>query len=593
MIPQEYIQSLLERADIVALINVDVPLVKQGRNFFGRCPFHGLRPTRHAELSFSVSPEKNFYHCFGCGAHGSLIQFYIQHKDLSFVEAVELLAAKVGMPPPDTSTARKKRRSADMAMADVYRKAVTRYRQALKETPAAIAFLKACGISGKTAATYQLGYAPDDWKTLAPVFGDAYDATCIEAGLAIKSRNGHVYDRFRGRLMFPLFDAKKQALGLIGRRLEGNSNQPLYLRNSKHVASTPSAGIFGLVQADQAIRERGYALVVQDCMDVLALYEQGFSNAVSTPGTTGWALSSEHLRHLFSKTNELVFCFSSGESAAHDTWKTVQNVLPVLEDHRLVRVVQLPSEHTPSSLLKLDGGSGEFAFLLQGAVPLSEFFVQALVKRHDIRTIEGRAALLDEAATLLDELNAPHWKRLLQERIDVLCRGDLEVLTSVEEHDAWLVNTISATQRSLVIVSPWITSQGVERAGLCSRIADAVARGVVVTIYTDAELNRARRLRPRGDLFADGAYEALMDAGAQIVFVHRVHSKFVLGDDDVLAIGSFNWLSAAKAGRYRRQDISTIQRHGAVAQRSQVLIEMLDVSRCTYDRDGDAVERPE
>jgi DNA primase len=565
MIPQTYIKQLLEKSDIVELIGAEIELTKDGKNYFGACPFHRSKDIANAGRQFSVAPAKDFYYCFGCGAHGSVINFFMVFKGLKFVEAIELLATKVGLPAPTVIPHRAKNNEETAAITSSLGKAHLYYKNELKTASHAILFLKKFKISGKTASKFQIGYAPDGWNNLKTVFMNEYPEKSIECGITISKDNGKIYDKFRDRIIFPLFGLKGNLSGFVGRVIDSGKT-PIYLRNSAHHATSPASEIFGFVQAEKEIHIRKHVLVVQGCLEVLILHEHGIRNSVSTPGELKFRVKSDYIEQLFRKTKLILFCFANTESGNLAAWQTMEGALPVITDDKAIRFVVLPEGEGPSSVLAKDDGENEFRMLQRTAIPLSEFLLRRMTERHNVRSIEGRAAMMAEATELLNEIKAPHMKELLQEKIRELYRNDLGLLNSVEEHDNWLDRVITTARKELIIVSPWITRQGIERFSLCDKIASATRRGVATTIYTDVELNQDRKNSSSGDLFADGSYDALTSVGAEIKFVTSLHSKMVICDTNLLCVGSFNWLSAAKTGRFKRHELSIVHGDGGVAK---------------------------
>jgi DNA primase len=597
MIPTEYIDDLLSKADIVRIIGAEVALTKLGQNYFGTCPFHGdshpeedgLRPR-----SFSVSREKNFYHCLACNAHGSVINFYIKHRGVTFPIAVELLAMAVGAEPPPLEGHRAVAKAKSDAVSDTLGLALEYYHKALRCSAPAITVLKEAGISGQTAARYRIGFAPDGWENLVPVFKNEYAKRCVEAGLAVTNEKiGKTYDRLRNRVIFPTLDSRGQVVGLAGLAL--GPNVPEYLRTTRPKKAKigkkvkkatkaewelhdPKASMFGLSQANSSMHAKRFVVLVQDCLDVLRLHEGGVYNVVS-PAEAG-KLKPENVERLFRRTPCIICCFPSTKRGASLAWSTMKAVLPALTDSVQVRFAMLPDEQSPGDILQQEDGRELFQLFLNSSIPLSEYFLQGLVSKRDLGDIEGRAKVLSEADKLLATISATNTKALLDEAVRDLVTDRLELLDSVDEHDQWLMNAIATASAEVLIVSPWITGAGIKRFDLCVCIAAAVARGVKVTVYTDIEFSRERRRRfEAGELRDDGAEAALMAAGVYLHHVSRIHSKIVAVDNTALCIGSFNWLSAAKTGPYQRHEVSLVHRQGNIATRKAKLLAVMQSRR--------------
>ncbi len=368
-IPQSFIQELLARVDVVEVVGRYVPLKKGGANFMGLCPFHGEKSP-----SFSVSPSKQFYHCFGCGKNGNAIGFLMEHAGMGFVEAVQELAQGVGLAVPQDDTPAHQRQQAAAArekqhtLSEVLERAGAAYCQQLKAAPHAIAYLKQRGVSGIVAKRYGLGYAPEGWRSLASVFPAYDDPLLQESGLVIVGEeDGKRYDRFRDRIMFPIRNVKGECIGFGGRVL--GDAKPKYLNSPETPVFHKGQELYGLYEARQAIRDQGYALVTEGYMDVVALAQLGFANAVATLGT---ACTAEHVHKLFRFTEQVVFSFdgdSAGRRAAH---KALLAALPYASDTRSIKFLFLPAEHDPDSFIRAHG-SEAFARHVGAALPLSRF----------------------------------------------------------------------------------------------------------------------------------------------------------------------------------------------------------------------------
>jgi DNA primase len=568
MIPQEYLKELLAKTNILCIISAEIDITRHGANYFGVCPFHRASKAPSSK-TFSVAPEKNFFHCFSCGAHGSAIQFCMQFKGIKFLEAVEFLAKKAGLPPPSLPPTYAEAAKRISEISNIFLKATQYYQLQLRGSTSTIELLKAAGISGTTAAKFKVGYAPDDWSGLKKAYDVQYEAECIDVGLTVKSKNGRVYDRFRDRLIFPLTDYKGNIVGMAGTSLKGA--HPEHLNSRKNEAGGGAADFFGFDQAEKQIHIQRSVILAPTCFDVLVLHEYGVLNSVAIVQSS--TTREEHLEYLFRKSEQIIVCCSNTSLGRRKAWNVLKHALPQISGARTVHFVLVPAEETASSLIQQDRGKERFTLLIKAALPLSEFFLQEIASRNDNPTIEGRSALLDEAEKLLKRMVDPHLKSLLAEAVDDMARDRHVLLHSTEEHDHWLAERLSDVTDSMLIISPWITRQGIERFNLCQQIRSAVNRGASVSIYTDVDFNLARKKNsPTGDLFDDGAFAELSKAGAHIIFVKRIHSKVVVADTNYIAIGSFNWLSAARAGQHKRQEISVVQQAGGIAAKRQALL---------------------
>jgi DNA primase len=392
LIPQSFISDLLNRVDIVDVVGKHVKLKKAGANYQGLCPFH-----QEKSPSFSVSPTKQFYHCFGCGAHGSAIGFMMEYSGQSYVDAIEDLARSAGLSVP-----REERNVRDviaqkqaLAIGELMTMACDWYSQQLKGSQRAIDYLKGRGLTGEIAKRYGLGYAPDGWQGLEAVF-DSYakDETAkllIEAGLIIQGEGvdsqGKTkrYDRFRDRIMFPIRNPKGQVIAFGGRILD--QGEPKYLNSPETPLFSKGNTLYGLFEGRLAIRDRGYVLVCEGYMDVVALAQLGFANAVATLGT---ACTPFHVRTLLRQTDRIVFSFDGDAAGQRAAQRALEATLPILSDDKEIRFLFLPSEHDPDSYIR-QYGSAAFDQVISQAMSLSGFFFKLASDGNDLATPEGRA----------------------------------------------------------------------------------------------------------------------------------------------------------------------------------------------------------
>lgn len=404
-IAQSFIQELLARADVVEVVGRYVQLKKSGANFMGLCPFHAEKTP-----SFSVSPAKQFYHCFSCGKHGDAINFLMEHTGASFTEAVHELAQQCGLSvPEDTRSPQEKARDAQQSqrratLSQVLARASQAYRQRLKDAPRAIGYLKKRGLTGQIASRFALGYAPEGWRTLAGVFPDYADPLLVESGLVIAGEGEggpeRRYDRFRDRIMFPIRSVKGEVIG-FGARVLGNE-KPKYLNSPETPVFHKGSELYGLYEARAALREKGYALVVEGYMDVVALAQLGFANAVATLGT---ACTPQHVQKLFRFTASVVFSFDGDAAGQRAASKALQAALPYASDTRSVKFLFLPSGHDPDSFIRTEGAQA-FAAAVAAAEPLSRFLLQTAAQDCDMSSAEGRARFAAQARPLWQQLPA-------------------------------------------------------------------------------------------------------------------------------------------------------------------------------------------
>ncbi|GAB1386650.1 hypothetical protein MASR1M59_17980 [Melaminivora sp.] len=395
-IPQSFIQELLARVDVVEVIGRHVQLKKSGANYMGLCPFHGEKSP-----SFSVSPAKQFYHCFGCGKNGNAIGFLMEHAGMPFVEAVQELAQGSGLQVPDerASPAERARaaeqRRQQATLTDVLEQAAQAWQQRLRETVRAVAYFKGRGVSGQVAKRYGLGYAPEGWHGLASVFAEYDNPLLIEAGLVLVNEDdGRRYDRFRDRVMFPIRNVRGECIGFGGRVL--GDDKPKYLNSPETPVFHKGRELYGLYEARTDMRAMGYALVTEGYMDVIALAQHGFANTVATLGT---ACTPEHVHKLFRFTDSVVFSFDGDNAGRRAARKALEAALPYAGDTRSVKFLFLPPEHDPDSFIRQHGSEG-FAREVATAMPLSRFLIESAGQDCDLGTPEGRAHMLANARDL-------------------------------------------------------------------------------------------------------------------------------------------------------------------------------------------------
>ncbi|MBI3283835.1 MAG: DNA primase [Burkholderiales bacterium] len=409
MIPQSFIQDLLARVDIVDVVGQYVQLKKGGANYMGLCPFHNEKSP-----SFTVSPTKQFYHCFGCGAHGSSIGFLMEYSGLSYVDAIRDLAQSNGMIVPEEDrllpAQRAEVQAKSLALSEVMSKAGEYYKQQLRTAPQAIAYLKKRGLTGEIAARFGLGYAPDGWDGLRAVFGDYQAPALVEAGLVIDKSEEEGggrkrYDRFRDRVMFPIRNNKGQIIGFGGRIME--QGEPKYLNSPETPLFQKGFELYGLFEARQAIREAGYVLVTEGYMDVVALAQMGFPQVVATLGT---ACTATHVQKLLRQTDHVVFSFDGDNAGRRAARRALDACLPHANDDKIIKFLFLPAEHDPDSYVR-EYGAAAFEQEVHDAMPLSQFFMREVVGDNDLSAAEGRAKTQFDAKHLL-QLMQPSGLRL-------------------------------------------------------------------------------------------------------------------------------------------------------------------------------------
>jgi DNA primase len=408
VIPQSFIQELLNRVDIVEVVDRHVKLKRSGANYMACCPFHSEKSP-----SFTVSPTKQFYHCFGCGAHGTAIGFVMEYSGAGFVDAVKELAQGAGMKVPDEMRSPQAQRRTEEGedLHGVLLQAAQFYRACLKDAPRAIDYLKKRGLSGEIAKRFGIGYAPDGWQGLAAAFADYNARALVSAGLVKQGEEGKRYDVFRDRIMFPIVDVRGNVVGFGGRVL--GDGEPKYLNSPETPVFEKGRELYGLYQARRAIRDAGRVVVVEGYMDVVALAQAGVEYAVATLGT---ATTPLHVQKLLRQADEIVFCFDGDAAGRRAAWRALENSLNQLADGKQVRFLFLPQGEDPDTYVRTQGKPA-FESLLEKAPPLSAYFLQELSSRVDLDTHEGRASLLQEAQPLVKQIAAPLLSLMLRKRL--------------------------------------------------------------------------------------------------------------------------------------------------------------------------------
>ena len=421
MIPQDFIQSLLNRVDIVDVIDKRVPLKKAGANYQACCPFHNEKSP-----SFTVSPTKQFYHCFGCGAHGTAIGFLMEYAGLSYVDAIKALADQVGMQVPELAVVNPVRAQKTASLVDVMRLAEQYYRQQLKISDEAVAYLKRRGLTGEIAARFGLGYAPNGWQNLQAVFPHYTDDVLHEAGLVVVNDAGQRYDRFRERVMFPIVSQKGDVIGFGGRVLD--KGEPKYLNSPETPLFQKGSELYGLFQARRSIRDAGKVIIVEGYMDVLALAQHGVGYAVATLGT---ATTASHIQKLLRHTEELVFCFDGDSAGQRAAWRALEHSLPMLTDSSRFGFLFLPDAHDPDSYIRAFGQAGFETMLVQSVMPLSAYLFKQIALQHDLTVDEGRSSFLKALQPLIAQVQAPNFALMLRKRAAELAQIDMVDLATL------------------------------------------------------------------------------------------------------------------------------------------------------------------
>ncbi len=406
MIPQDFIHQLLDRIDIVEVIDRHVPLKKKGANYMACCPFHGEKTP-----SFTVSPTKQFYHCFGCGAHGTAISFLMEHAGMGFVEAVKELAARAGLTVPDDGQAARADDGARDRLTALLESAAGFYKERLRDSAKAVSYLKGRGLDGKTAARFSLGYAPEAWQGLTEAVADYLDPALETCGLVI-ANEGKRYDRFRDRVMFPIRNERGKVIAFGGRVI--GAGEPKYLNSPETPLFHKGRELYGLFENRRGIQQAGRAVVVEGYMDVVMLAQYGVDNALATLGT---AVTPEHVSKLFKLVDDVVFAFDGDTAGRKAAWRALENSVPQIADGKRASFLFLPEGDDPDSYVR-QAGAAAFGRLCDEAKPLSDFMFDELSAGTDMASPEGRVRLYQQVEPYLRQMaKAPLLARALRQRL--------------------------------------------------------------------------------------------------------------------------------------------------------------------------------
>lgn len=421
-IPREFIDDLIARSDIVDVIDARVKLKKAGRNYQACCPFHNEKSP-----SFSVAPDKQFYHCFGCGAHGNVISFLMDYDRLEFVEAIEELARIHGVDVPreqnaqyDPAKAAQKKQQADNDF-ELMEQACKLFQIALRKHPdhaQVIDYLKQRGLSGEIAKAWEIGFAPDEWQYLGDALATDSQRTqqCLDLKLTTENDRGKRYDFFRGRLMFPIRDRRGRVIGFGGRVMQAEQS-PKYLNSPETRIFHKGSELYGLHRARTLHRSLQRLVVVEGYMDVVALSQFEIDYAVASLGT---ATTPEHVQLMFRNTDEIVCCYDGDNAGRKAAWRTLENALPMLQDGKQIKFMFLPDGEDPDTMVRQIGKEA-MEDLFRQAQPLSQFMFEHLLKEHSVTSTEGKAALKKVAQPLVDNILGTNQKELLTAELARIC----------------------------------------------------------------------------------------------------------------------------------------------------------------------------
>lgn len=441
LIPQPFIDELLSRTDLVELIDGYVPLKKRGTSYIACCPFHSEKTP-----SFNVVAKKQFYHCFGCGASGNSISFVMSYLNQNFIEAVETLAARVGMQIPREQHEKTQQ---SLSLYQLLAKVSQYYQQSLKNTPDAVHYLRQRGLTGDVAKAYQLGFAAAGWHTLEHQF-KSNRAELITTGMLIKKDDGSTYDRYRQRIMFPIHDRHGRIIGFGGRAIDPQ-NKPKYLNSPETIIFQKNRELYGLHQILQTHAHHDTIIIVEGYMDVIALAQHGITNAVAALGT---ATSTYHIQLLSKHARQLIFCFDGDEAGRQAAWRALENTLPHLNTGLDASFIFIPEGHDPDSLVREEGRE-QFNARLKQAQPLSQFFFDTLIQGIDLRRSAGKSQIIHTVKPYLQTMDEGPYKQLLIDELAQLTRIEnhrlMHMLNDKKEHAPLTQKTITRSPIRLAI----------------------------------------------------------------------------------------------------------------------------------------------
>ena len=440
-IPQNFIDDLVSRADIIEVVNARVPLKKKGKEYTACCPFHNEKTP-----SFTVSESKQFYHCFGCGAHGTALGFLMEYENLDFIDAVEALASEYNLDVPRENSRFNPSDVKDnkQPLFDILEKAAELFKQQLKKSDKAIQYLKQRQLSGEIAKTYQIGYAPDGWNFLTDHLGKDQNTidSLVSTGLIVKKDDGKQYDRFRDRIIFPITNRRGNIIGFGGRVID--QGEPKYLNSPENTVFHKGQELYGLYEARKAVRHLDKLIIVEGYMDVVALAQHGVQYAIASLGT---ATTSEQIQRAFRTVKTIIFCYDGDPAGKKAAWRALENALPLLRDGFEAKFLFLPDGEDPDSMIRAEG-KDKFEQRLATAKPLSEFLFEQLSDGLNTATSEGKSLVTEKAKPLLNKLPESIFKDLLYQQLATLTGLNADKLQTSAPDSTVKKTTISSQKRS-------------------------------------------------------------------------------------------------------------------------------------------------
>jgi len=422
-LPDSFAQELLNRIDVIDIIDKRVQLKKRGANFIACCPFHDEKTP-----SFTVSPSKQFYHCFGCGASGDAIQFLIEYEGLTFIDSITELANSIGLKVPSEAPQKTEKINENSKLEEVLKIANAFYQKKLRESAKAISYLKSRGLTGEIAKEFEIGFAPEGWQNLKIPFKKYEDEILVKAGLVVKNDKGKYYDRFRNRIIFPIYSDKGKIIG-FGGRVINLEDTPKYYNSPETPLFQKSYELYGLLASRKSIREKGYVLVVEGYMDVVGLAQKGIKNVVATLGT---ATTAFHIKKLLRYTEEIIFCFDGDGAGRTASWRAMNNALISVTDATQLKFLFLPDGHDPDSFVK-ENSSKDFEILAKNATPLTEYIIKYLTKNNDLVNSEKKVKFLNDIKPIFEQINASKLLLLFKKRIAEMINLEMNEVEQILE----------------------------------------------------------------------------------------------------------------------------------------------------------------
>lgn len=511
LIPQSFIDDLLHRTDIVDVVSERIQLKKQGRNFTACCPFH-----QEKTPSFSVSPDKQFFYCFGCGAGGNALSFVMDHDHLDFPQAIETLAQRLGMEVPreqrSSSRDRKPRQAEQSPLYAVLESANQFYQNALRTHPArqhAVDYLKNRGLSGEIARDFLIGFAPPGWDNLRKAIGgdELQEQHLLQAGLLAESEDTkRRYDRFRDRIIFPIRDQRGRIIGFGGRVL--GDDKPKYLNSPETPVFHKGQELYGLYEARQFNRQLQEIIVVEGYMDVIALAQQGLRNAVATLGT---ATSSEHIKRLFRMVPNIVFCFDGDNAGRKAAWRALESCLEHMKDGLQARFLFLPDGSDPDDLIRSEGLEAFKARINLQAQSFSEYFFNHLANDINLQSLEGKAHLASLALPMIERIPGALLQQLMQRKLEQLTELSASALRppatqpappAYDEVPHYAVSDYAAQPEPAYLPQPKRNRYTPSRTSHTEQKQKSVESPYLVALRTLLHHPQLAQKAPRGQVFA-------------------------------------------------------------------------------------------